>query len=410
MLKVLAEAVPAHRQLFVGELASAARGLSIPALEDLLTASEGNGRPMAGVATLRVLQTLIALTEGLGEKESGMGIAGELNLALELLWQGLSTTASACEATMSNTTAGGATAEQVAAGGATGLLPGPYTYTLHLTPTPYTLRGTQELLPFVEAFFVLGERMRAGQAEEGEGEGVGKEDRKEDSWHGTRLTKFADKHRKLLNAFVRQNSQMLQGSLALLLKTPRLLDFDNKRTYFRQRMKHASEQAHYGSLRINVRRAYVLEDSYNQLRMRTPAELKGRLTVQFQGEEGVDAGGLTREWYQLLSRVVFDKGALLFTTMGSDATFQPNPNSDIQTEHLSYFRFVGRVVAKALHDAQLLDVHFTRSFYKHILGIKVVYQDIEAIDPEYAQGLHWILNVTPHPCQTRNLEPVSFNL
>ena len=399
MLKVLAEAVPAHRQLFVGELASAARGLSIPALEDLLTASEGNGRPMAGVATLRVLQTLIALTEGLGEKESGMGIAGELNLALELLWQGLSTTASACEATMSNTTAGGATAEQVAAGGGTGLLPGPY-----MPP------GTQELLPFVEAFFVLGERMRAGQAEEGEGEGVGKEDRKEDSWHGTRLTKFADKHRKLLNAFVRQNSQMLKGSLKLLLKTPRLLDFDNKRAYFRHRMDRLDswKQVDYEDICINIRRAYVLEDSYNQLS--TTAKLKGGLTVQFQGEEGVDGGGLTREWYQLLSRAVFDKGALLFTTMGSDATFQPNPNSDIQTEHLSYFRFVGRVVAKALHDAQLLDVHFTRSFYKHILGIKVVYQDIEAIDPEYAQGLHWILNVTPHPCQTRNLEPVSFNL
>ena len=30
--------------------------------------------------------------------------------------------------------------------------------------------------------------------------------------------------------------------------------------------------------------------------MRTPEELRGRLQVTFQGEEGVDAGGLTREW------------------------------------------------------------------------------------------------------------------
>jgi E3 ubiquitin-protein ligase HUWE1 len=89
----------------------------------------------------------------------------------------------------------------------------------------------------------------------------------------------------------------------------------------------------------------VLEDSYNQLRMRTPNELKGRLTVQFQGEEGIDAGGLTREWYQLLSRVTFDKGALLFTTVGNESIFQPNPNSVYQTEHLSYFKFVGRVVS-----------------------------------------------------------------
>jgi hypothetical protein len=83
-----------------------------------------------------------------------------------------------------------------------------------------------------------------------------------------------------------------------------------------------------------------------QLRMRRPEELRGRLVVHFQGEEGIDAGGLTREWYQLLSRVIFDKGTLLFTSaQGNDSTFQPNPNSAYQTEHLSYFKFVGRVVS-----------------------------------------------------------------
>lgn len=80
--------------------------------------------------------------------------------------------------------------------------------------------------------------------------------------------------------------------------------------------------------------------------MRRPEELRGRLVVHFQGEEGIDAGGLTREWYQLLSRVIFDKGTLLFTSaQGNDSTFQPNPNSAYQTEHLSYFKFVGRVVS-----------------------------------------------------------------
>ena len=79
--------------------------------------------------------------------------------------------------------------------------------------------------------------------------------------------------------------------------------------------------------------------------MRSTQDVKVRLNVQFQGEKGIDAGGLTREWYQLLSRVIFDQGALLFTTVGSNGTFQPNPNSVYQTEHLSYFKFVGRVVS-----------------------------------------------------------------
>lgn len=50
-------------------------------------------------------------------------------------------------------------------------------------------------------------------------------------------------------------------------------------------------------------------------------------------------------------------------------------------------------VGKALFDGQLLDVHFTRSFYKHILGAKVTYHDIEAIDPDYYKNLKWLLEV-----------------
>ncbi|GKC22377.1 E3 ubiquitin protein ligase UPL1-like protein, partial [Tanacetum coccineum] len=98
---------------------------------------------------------------------------------------------------------------------------------------------------------------------------------------------------------------------------PRFIDFDNKRSHIRSKIKHHHDH-HHGCLRISVRRAYLLEDSYNQLRMRSSQDLKGRLTVHFQGEEGIDAGGLTREWYQLLLRIIFYKGALLFTTVGND--------------------------------------------------------------------------------------------
>ncbi|KAI9086352.1 hypothetical protein K1719_031806 [Acacia pycnantha] len=50
-------------------------------------------------------------------------------------------------------------------------------------------------------------------------------------------------------------------------------------------------------------------------------------------------------------------------------------------------------VGKALFDGQLLDVHFTRSFYKHILGVIVTYHDIEAIDPGYFKNLKWMLEM-----------------
>lgn len=52
------------------------------------------------------------------------------------------------------------------------------------------------------------------------------------------------------------------------------------------------------------------------------------------------------------------------------ATFQPNSLSDVNPDHLSYFRFAGRMMGLAIYHKQLLNVYFTRSFYKHILGEK----------------------------------------
>ena len=40
--------------------------------------------------------------------------------------------------------------------------------------------------------------------------------------------------------------------------------------------------------------------------------IKGQLHIEFIGEEGVDAGGVTREWYMVLSREVFNPNYVLF--------------------------------------------------------------------------------------------------
>nr|GEY65405.1 E3 ubiquitin-protein ligase UPL1-like [Tanacetum cinerariifolium] len=50
-------------------------------------------------------------------------------------------------------------------------------------------------------------------------------------------------------------------------------------------------------------------------------------------------------------------------------------------------------VAKALFDGKLLDVYFTRSFYKHILVFKVTYHNIEVVDPDYYKNLKWMLEI-----------------
>eukprot|EP01035_Chromulina_nebulosa_P017425 gene17425-22977_t len=138
---------------------------------------------------------------------------------------------------------------------------------------------------------------------------------------------------------------------------------------------------------------YVFEDSYDQLRGRSKDEiLLGRLQVTFNNEQGIDAGGLTREWFSVLSKEIFNPNYALFTSALDGATFQPNPFSMINSNHLSYFKFIGNVIGKAINDGQLMDAHFTRSFYKHLLGIPVDYVDIEATEPDYYNTLKQILD------------------
>ncbi|CAC5366875.1 HACE1 [Mytilus coruscus] len=74
------------------------------------------------------------------------------------------------------------------------------------------------------------------------------------------------------------------------------------------------------------------------------------------------------------------------------STFQPNSNSAINPDHLNYFRFAGQILGLCLYHKQLINVYFTRSFYKHILGIPVNYTDVASIDPDYAKNLQWILD------------------
>ncbi|KAG8093312.1 hypothetical protein GUJ93_ZPchr0012g20493 [Zizania palustris] len=406
VLKKIVALAPFFCCHFINELAHSMQNLMLCAMRELhlyedsekafLSTSSANG-----TAILRVVQALSSLVTTLQEKKDpehladkdhsgAMSKISEINASLDELWLELSNCISKIESSSEY---------------ASNLNPAPANAaTLTTGVAPPLPAGTQNILPYIESFFVTCEKLSHGQADALQEASTSDMEDASTSSGGPKssgshayldekhnaFVKFSEKHRRLLNAFVRQNPGLLEKSFSLMLKIPRLIEFDNKRAYFRSKIKHQHDH-HHSPVRISVRRAYILEDSYNQLRMRSPQDLKGRLTVHFQGEEGIDAGGLTREWYQQLSRVIFDKGALLFTTVGNDLTFQPNPNSVYQTEHLSYFKFVGRVVGKALFDGQLLDVHFTRSFYKHILGVKVTYHDIEAIDPAYYKNLKWML-------------------
>lgn len=58
-------------------------------------------------------------------------------------------------------------------------------------------------------------------------------------------------------------------------------------------------------LLLKVRRDCIIEDSLTQISS-NEMDVKKGLRIEFVGEDGVDAGGLRKEWFLLLCREVFD--------------------------------------------------------------------------------------------------------
>ena len=56
-------------------------------------------------------------------------------------------------------------------------------------------------------------------------------------------------------------------------------------------------------IKIQVARNNIFEDSFHAIMRVPPHELRRRLFITFRGEEGLDYGGIAREWFFLLSHV-----------------------------------------------------------------------------------------------------------
>ena len=196
-------------------------------------------------------------------------------------------------------------------------------------------------------------------------------------------------NKNILNYFMNSTPKLANSPLNIIIRlSPGIVHFDLKRKYFLQFLSQLKSSY---ALRVDVQRENVFQDSYMQLLSKSSTQMRGKLHVKFSGEEGEDAGGVQREWYQTLSHEIFNPNYALFIPASHGYAYQPSVLSGVNIDHLNYFRFVGKIVGKALFDGSLLDVHFTRSFYKHMTGANLHYSDFEDYDPDYYRTLKWII-------------------
>uniref|UniRef100_A0A8C8IWY8 E3 ubiquitin-protein ligase n=1 Tax=Oncorhynchus tshawytscha TaxID=74940 RepID=A0A8C8IWY8_ONCTS len=218
--------------------------------------------------------------------------------------------------------------------------------------------------------------------------------------HNNRTTQFTDP-RLSANLHLIQLKEQAQQALvspgnlpeeAECLTVPKYKrDLVQKLKILRQELSQQQPQA--GHCRIEVSREEIFEESYRQVMKMRPKDLWKRLMVKFKGEEGLDYGGVAREWLYLLSHEMLNPYYGLFQYSRDDIyTLQINPDSAVNPEHLSYFHFVGRIMGMAVFHGHYIDGGFTLPFYKQLLGKPITLDDMESVDPDLHNSLVWILD------------------
>lgn len=144
------------------------------------------------------------------------------------------------------------------------------------------------------------------------------------------------------------------------------------------------------TLKIRVRRSHIVEDSLKCIREHK-GDLMKPLKVQFVNEPGVDAGGLRKEWFLLLTKSLArpERGLFSMVEESGYSWFAPRVTQRVESNELYYL--FGIVIGLAIFNGIILDLRFPSCFYRKLYKESLNFSDYEEIFPETASNLKKML-------------------
>lgn len=139
---------------------------------------------------------------------------------------------------------------------------------------------------------------------------------------------------------------------------------------------------------LRVRRSYLIQDTLGQLNVEK-IDYKKPLKVIFEGEEAVDEGGVTKEFFQLLCRELFNVDYGMFSYNDETRNFWFNPNS---MESEDTFELVGIILGLGIYNNVILDVHLPLVVYKKLLHGRPELIDLNDLQPQLARSFQQLLD------------------
>lgn len=210
------------------------------------------------------------------------------------------------------------------------------------------------------------------------------------------LSSVAMKHRGLINLYLRNSespSQILDTGLSSLLDVSHL-DFAVRERLFRSRLE---EQAvdRIDVFEMGIERENFLLSTLAALGQLREILKKGivEVKVQFDSEESVDEGGVTREWITLFFQEIVKDGRAL-RRVGDCYEINPYSFQESKADVRMAFESIGIAIGLALSQGVPIEPHFTRALYRHMIGWQPTLADLEFSDPELFRSLMAVNRMT----------------
>ncbi|KAH9925375.1 HECT-domain-containing protein [Epithele typhae] len=198
----------------------------------------------------------------------------------------------------------------------------------------------------------------------------------------------------------------LSPRLGVLNNIPFAIPFDVRVGIFRRFVINDMERRGFtqwrgrmGTTRVTIRRTHIAQDGFDRL---GDVDLKSPIAITFvdqfgQEEAGIDGGGVFKEFLTSLGREVFDSDRGLWLPNKKNELY-PAPHSFATEPHsLAWYRFIGRILGKALYEGILIDVAFAGFFLAKWLGKQSWLDDLVSLDPELYQGLLFLKHYKGNP-------------
>ncbi|XP_066891602.1 probable E3 ubiquitin-protein ligase HERC3 isoform X6 [Kogia breviceps] len=140
---------------------------------------------------------------------------------------------------------------------------------------------------------------------------------------------------------------------------------------------------------LHVRRSSLVGDALRELSIHSDVDLKKPLKVIFDGEEAVDAGGVTKEFFLLLLKELLNPIYGMFT-------YYQDSNllwfSDMCFVEHNWFHLIGITCGLAIYNSTVVDLHFPLALYKKLLNVKPGLEDLKELSPTEGRSLQDLLD------------------